>query len=393
MAGRKTKRRRQLHKRLNLIRFAFGFRDHAYFKPKDSRTGIDLAHGNFATAFKDAIWRAWTREELLKAFGGAGDGIKYDPPADATVDRWLRGETDPGADQYPGIAHALNWMLSHARTSPGYLKSKGVADEPLIAAKFSFDAASVDPRTTSDRELAEDMGFDIGVFDEWWDHAGASNQASKLSQVESRLVGFYHSYRLHAEKDGGLQQDVILIKENDARDGLRALMVGNSEPPWRGDLVVGRNTASSMLIRSNMYIGTQVNTISLAHVEKAPGLLFGFRSRIIEESSNYIAAYRMLLVRAEEPRYQAYLDEDIDDIEEADDGRLLRELSGMARPIDLAAESVNEETKLIADILREPPRREIADVEYDDRASHNIFGLTRQVQELARRRAARVVAA
>ena len=297
-------------RRLNLIRYAFGFRDHEHFTAKKRRAEIDLSRGKFAELLWDYMERHWADLEIPE--GWPAEDVSKVLPRHETATRWFRDETQPSSKQLPGIVAALNKMLIDARNGEAFLTAKGATGRFQIDERFNFDVLNVDPKRKPGHQLAKEMGFRVEEFDEWWAEASNGANGSLLATEQLKFVGAYLIFRLHAEQDAVLQRDLVFIYENEERNGLRGVLIGSTEPPWRGDFELGRSTLSATMKRTSDFHGTQINTISLAHRGGA-NILHGFRTRIVEGIDSNIACYRVLMLKAEEERYASYLTEDLDD--------------------------------------------------------------------------------
>jgi len=357
-------------KRLNLIRFAFGFRDHKHFRAGAKSTGIDLGQGHFADLFRKYSCGNWDKFTVPEGWSRSED-IAQSAPTDTTITRWLRGESHPSRKQLPGIVAVLNAILSDARADDAFLGTKHVEDTFLIKPKFVFDVKNVDPEETAGRHFAEAMVFDITLFDNWWKDASGPSVESKLNVMERTFLGIYFVYRLYAEKNAAMQQDVLVVYQNEARDGLRALLVGSTEIPWRGDITLGRSTVSALLRREGDLIGTQINIMSLAHRGGAE-LMHGFRTRIVHGAEFNIAAYRVILSKRNDVAHEKYLEDDLDN------DQVAMSLMSSSKLISDRDYSSDPQLQLIRDaLLATQPK--FPEFELDERRSHNIFGLPKEL--------------
>ncbi len=363
-----TTKKNSFSRRLNLFRFAFGFRDHKYFKTAARRADIDLSQGHFADLFRSYIHKYWDDYETPGGWSSSDD-IARAAPTDTTITRWLRGQSKPSRKQLPGIVAALNKILSDARSDAAFLKSKRTQDESLIKPKFKFHVENIDSTQMPGHQVAEAMGFPIDKFDDWWMEASGPSVMSSLSSTARGFLGVYYVYRLHADEDGGLQQDMLVIFENESRDGLRALLVGSSEPPWRGDVVLGQNTISVLLKRTGDIIGTQINAMSLVY-RNGSDMLHGFRTRIVDGNVFNIAAYRVIIMKSDDSDLAGYVNDNLEE------DHVAAGLMFLSKEISAKELAGLPELAMTREALM-APQPEFSDFDYIEKRSHNIFGLTR----------------
>ncbi len=373
---------KQFHRRLNLIRFAFGFRDYAHYRNGANQGRIDLAAGAFANLFKSVAFSAWRR--LPPPPGVDPSQASPDHPQETTMDRWLRGVSDPYAKQHHGVVFVLNAMLAAARQDPDYLIDAGAVDPMAFNEHYAFSVEDLDPIALEPRFFAEKMGFDIRLFDEWWTgaQAAADRDTSTIPNPARQYIGFYYGYQHHAEDKDEIQRHVYLVHENAARDGLQLFVAGPAEQVWEGDLVMGQNAFSAVVSKHDETLGLQANTVSLAHDDGNPDLLHGFRTRTIEKAPRHIASYRVLLLRMREARYEVFSSEDLSDQAVRD------ELLSLATSIDPAAPGGDPVARIMAEGLSAPQVSEIDFKDYPEKPSHNLFSMNRALFDFARARTA-----
>ena len=316
---------------------------------------------------RDYIGRYWGDFELPD--GWSDENVASAPPVDATVTRWLRGERTPTEKQLPGIVAALNKILDDHKASSSFLRSKGAEADAAIASKrFRFDIDNIDVSKTPGHILAKSMGFIVEGFDDWWVDVSGPDNPSKLSSLETKLLGVYLCFRQHANESKGLQRDAVIFYENEERDGLRALLIGAGEPYWRGDVLIGRSTVSVLLQRQDELNGKQINTLSMLYDDDNVTVLHGYRTRVIKEVARNIGAYRVFLHKLADEKWESYLDENLED------DMVVRGMASFSEEIQKSAETASSFLQNIRGML-ETAQMEIPGDDLIEKPSHDIFGL------------------
>ncbi len=367
----RDRKTRQFHNRLNRIRYAFGFLRHEHHDSGDKKGQPDPSKGAFPSLFFRHMQKAWAE------LGAGADGA---PPSDVTVKRWFTGETDPAADKYPGIVRVLNTILTLARKDPNFLKNAGATGDFLFDEKFYFSEENLN-QGNEPHKLAEQIGFPIGDYEEWWGKAEIFSLKNGLDASAQKYVGVYFAFRFPSDQQdySRLRQGVVVIKMSKEGAGLELSFIGSRDgPPWTGGLQKGQNTLSALISRSNEEIGTHINTVTLVHDSAYPNILHGFRTRIVERNTRHIAAYRLILWRPDDEDLQEFTKENLED------DNVLDVLKAHVRELEVGAPGQPEIIQHIADSLAEEQSSEIDDHPQFQKNSHNLFSLRGGLREYLR---------
>ncbi|MEM1193669.1 MAG: hypothetical protein AAGH42_09795 [Pseudomonadota bacterium] len=326
--------RADFSQRLELISFALGFTEFGHHRRGKLKGQIDPWTGQFAALFIKEMYEAWN-EEMPRPDAYPDDDYAKIPPQgknNETERRWFRGETNPQQKQLPGIVETLQTILTKARDQDhhtNYLTNEHADDDVKMKnTRFIFTWQLLDPAKTPFRKLASEMGVDISAYDEWKAGATSKVEDELYDKKLRRYRGYYHAYRFHADEENVLQQNVVVIREARTFAGLEMYFFGDDDIPWYGEISRGQNTLSVLLKRTGGPDGDHVNTMSLVYEEKIPNLLHGFRSRILNKNPRHIAAYRIILIKQEDERYDSMIDADFSERQN------IRSASAETRAID-----------------------------------------------------------
>ena len=294
---------------LLLLRYALGFRDWQRAVKSDV---LDPARGGFQQVFYDTAVQFWRRTDPLDEDFTAQDVRKM--PAEATMRRWFLG-TKPSAKYIPGIIFILNKILEQREKEGSQYIFAGAERVPHIPLEFRIDRFHLSMET---RNLAREINVDIEDFDVWRtkgeSHVSRNNANEELNEARA-LSGLYFVYRLSTFHPDHLQRTMMILREEADRDNLAIYMIGGSARPWRGDLVVGRSTLSSLIERSSPSHGRQINTLAVTYdieeLNYKSDVFAGFRTRVISQSETHMQSYRIIVAKQSEEA--GLIDVDIDD--------------------------------------------------------------------------------